>query len=57
MKQENKELHKETMQRLTVFIDPDLVKRAKVQAALEGVTLSDVVEKSLNAYTPKIEKM
>lgn len=43
-------------QRLTTFIDPILVKRAKVRGALEGLTMSEVVEKALDAYAPKIEK-
>jgi len=43
-------------QRLTAFIDPALVTRAKVRGALEGFTISEVVEKALDAYAPKIEK-
>lgn len=43
-------------QRLTAFVNPNLVKRAKVQGALEGLTISDIVEKALDAYVPKIEK-
>ena len=43
-------------QRLTAFVDPDLVKRAKVRGALEGLTISEVVEKALDVYAPKIEK-
>ncbi len=42
--------------RLTSFVDPNLVKRAKVQGALEGLTISEIVEKALDAYAPKIEK-
>lgn len=42
--------------RLTAFIDPILVKRAKVRGALEGRTISEVVEKALDAYAPKIEE-
>lgn len=42
-------------QRLTAFIDPVLVKRAKVRGALEGLTISEVVEKALEGYAPKIE--
>lgn len=42
--------------RLTAFVEPNLVKRAKVQGALEGLTISEVVEKALDAYAPKIEK-
>lgn len=43
-------------QRLTAFIDPLLVKRAKVRGALEGLTISEVVERALDAYAPNIEK-
>jgi hypothetical protein len=43
-------------QRLTAFVDPILVKRAKVRGALEGLTISEVVEKALDVYAPKIEK-
>jgi hypothetical protein len=42
-------------QRLTAFVDPALVKRAKVLGALEGLTISEVVEKALEVYAPKIE--
>lgn len=42
--------------RLTAFVDPVLVKRAKVRGALEGLTISEVVEKALDAYAPIIEK-
>lgn len=47
---------KNSKQRLTAFIDPVLVTRAKVRGALEGLTMSEVVEKALDAYAPKIEK-
>lgn len=43
-------------QRLTAFVDPVLVKRAKIQGAIEGFTMSEVVEKALDVYAPKIEK-
>lgn len=43
-------------QRLTAFIDPMLVTRAKVRGALEGLTISEVVEKALEVYAPRIEK-
>lgn len=42
--------------RITAFVDPVLVKRAKVRGALEGLTISEVVEKALEAYAPKLEK-
>jgi hypothetical protein len=43
-------------QRVTAFIDPTLVTRAKVRGALEGLTISEVVEKALEVYAPLIEK-
>lgn len=46
----------DSKQRLTAFIDPVIVKRAKVRGALEGLTISEVVEQALDAYVPKIEK-
>lgn len=42
-------------QRITAFIDSVLVKRAKVRGALEGFTISEIVEKALEDYAPKIE--
>lgn len=47
---------KDIKQRLTAFIEPDLVKRVKVRGALEGLTISEIVEKALDAYAPKIEE-
>jgi hypothetical protein len=44
--------HGNTKQRLTAFVDPIVIKRAKVRGALEGLTISDVVEKALDAYAP-----
>jgi hypothetical protein len=46
---------KDLKQRLTAFVDPVLVKRAKVRGALEGLTLSEVVEKALEEHAPRIE--
>lgn len=43
-------------QRLTAFVDPILVTRAKVRGALEGLTISEVVERALDAYAPIIHK-
>jgi len=55
MTQNNNIKIKDLKQRLTAFVDPILVKRAKVRGALEGLTISEVVEKALEAYSPKIE--
>lgn len=49
-------MKKEIKQRVTAFVDPILVKRAKVRGALEGLTISQVIERALDAYAPKIEK-
>lgn len=43
-------------QRVTVFIEPILLKRAKVRGALEGLTISEIVERALDVYAPQIEK-
>ncbi|NCN59283.1 hypothetical protein COW99_00785 [Candidatus Roizmanbacteria bacterium CG22_combo_CG10-13_8_21_14_all_38_20] len=43
-------------QRLTAFVNPELVKRAKVRGAIDGLTLSEVVEHALDAYAPIIEE-
>jgi len=48
-------MHNDTKQRLTAFVNPELVKRAKVRGALEGLTISEIVEKALDAYAPRIE--
>lgn len=45
----------DSKQRLTAFVDPIIVKRAKVRGALEGLTISEIVERALDAYAPKIE--
>lgn len=41
-------------QRVTAFIDPALYTRIKVRAALEDITISEVFEKALDEYAPKI---
>lgn len=56
MTQNNNIKKKKLKQRLTAFVDPDLVIRAKVRGALEGLTISEVIEKALEDYAPKIEK-
>ncbi len=42
-------------QRITAFVNPALMKRAKVRGALEGLTTSEIVEHALEAYAPQIE--
>ncbi len=49
-------MQKEKKQRITAFVDPILVKRAKVRGALEGLTISEIIEKALDAHTPQIEE-
>lgn len=49
-------MKKDLKLRLTAFVDPELMKRAKVRGALEGLSLSEVVEHALDAYAPLIEE-
>lgn len=56
MTQDIQTMKNEKKQRLTAFVDPILVTRAKVRGALEGLTISEVVEKALDEYAPMIEK-
>ncbi len=40
-------------QRVTLFINPSIIKHAKAQAIVEEVTLTALVEKALIKYLPK----
>ena len=40
-------------QRVTLFINPSLTKQARVQAVVEELSLTDLVEKALASYLPK----
>lgn len=41
-------------QRVTLFLNPEIVKQAKAQALNEGdISLSKLVEKALERYLPK----
>ncbi len=40
-------------QRVTLFLNPDLVKHAKAQAIIDEITLTAYVEKALIKYLPK----
>lgn len=40
-------------QRVTLFLNPAIVKHAKAQALVEGLNLTTLVEKSLIHYLPK----
>lgn len=42
-------------QRVTLFLDPLIVKRARARGAMDGDELSRVTEKALDQYAPKIE--
>lgn len=44
---------KNKKQRVTLFINPDIIKQAKVQAILEELTLTAFIEKLLLSYLPK----
>jgi hypothetical protein len=39
--------------RVTLFVNPSILKHAKAQAALSEVTLTALVEKALIRYLPK----
>ncbi len=40
-------------QRVTLFLNPDLLIQAKAQAIVEELTLTNLVEKALIDYLPK----
>jgi len=40
-------------QRLTLFVNPYIVKQAKAQAVVEEITLTGLIEKALINYLPK----
>lgn len=40
-------------QRVTLFINPELLKHAKAQAIIEDKTLTQIVERALIAYLPE----
>lgn len=39
-------------QRVTLFLNPDLLKQARAQAIVEGLSLTALVEKILTEYLP-----
>jgi len=41
-----------TKQRITLFINPSIAKQSKVQAVVEELTLTELVEKALIKYLP-----
>lgn len=40
-------------QRITLFINPAIVKHARAEAVVEEITLTALVEKALTKYLPK----
>jgi hypothetical protein len=40
-------------QRVTVFLNPDVLKHAKAQAVIEEMSLTALVEVALDKYLPK----
>jgi len=42
-----------TKQRVTIFINPDLLKQAKAQAVVEDITLTALIEIALLQHLPK----
>lgn len=40
-------------QRVTVFLNPILIKQAKAQAVIEELSLTDLTERALIKYLPK----
>jgi len=42
-----------TKQRVTLFLDPKLIKHAKTQAIVENLTLTNLVEMALVKYLPE----
>ena len=40
-------------QRVTLFLNPNLLKQAKAQAIVEGGSLTDLAENAITRYLPK----
>jgi hypothetical protein len=45
---------KSTKQRLTLFINPLIIKHARAQAIVDDMTLAKLVEKALISYLPSV---
>jgi len=41
-------------QRITLFMNPSIITQAKAQAVIDKVTLTELVEKALHTYLPKV---
>ncbi|MFA7319111.1 MAG: hypothetical protein WC022_00730 [Parcubacteria group bacterium] len=44
---------KNDKQRVTLFLDPSLLKQAKMQAIIEELSLTALIEKALAEYLPE----
>ena len=44
----------DTKKRITLFMDPDIAVHARAQAVVEDLSLTDLVEKALLEYLPKV---
>lgn len=44
---------KNEKQRVTLFLNPNLLKHAKAQAIVEEISLTSIVERALAKYLPK----
>ncbi len=42
-----------TKKRLTLFLNPAVIKHARAEAIIEDLTLTDLVEKAIIQYLPK----
>ena len=42
----------DTKQRITIFMNPSIVKHTRAQAVVEDLTLTEIIEKALVAYLP-----
>lgn len=40
-------------EKLTIHLPPDLIRRARIAAAAEGVPLGDLIEEALESYLAK----
>lgn len=48
---------KNEKQRATLFLDPSLLKQAKMQAIIEELSLTALIEKALTKYLPEETKI
>jgi hypothetical protein len=48
---------KNDKQRVTLFLNPSLLKQARMQAIVEDISLTALIEKILTKYLPKETKL